>query len=1389
MSCIVPRTCTEIPEGDTGQESVPRSRTLDALRGTPAYVLLGDPGSGKTTSFEVEHQATADEAHLVSARNFITFDPGRHPEWRRKTLFIDGLDEVRAGGGDARGPLDRIRRRLDDLGRPPFRLSCREADWLGTNDRTRLAEVSPNAGLVVLRLDPLTDDDIQGILGSRVDVADPASFVRAAREKGVADFLANPQCLNLLADVVTDGKDWPGSRLDLFEDACRRMLREHNEEHVSTRSPLSEPAPDDLLTVAGRLCAVLLISGSSGHALDERSEDDDHPALDRCGREYTASGRQAMATKLFTAAGCGRFRPAHRHVAEFLGARHLAGLVRGEGQRGTAQPGGVPARRILALMTGRDGGVFTELRGLAAWLAAFCPALQSDLIERDPIGVACYGDAGSLSPGERVALLRSLGHRTGAMAKWLEQSLLDPSRAGLPARSLFAPDTAGLLRAVLADPRRDKAQQTFALFILRGLAQGTALAGMADTLLDVVRDDSRWPGVRRRALSAYLHNERGEADFKASLKLVLADLSAGRTSDPEEALLAALLSALYPGGLTASEVWEFLSESDTSSFGEYFSFWKAHLVNESPVEDLPIHLNVLIVRRDELQAALDSRGLQDLPANLLARGLEAHGDELEPGRLYDWLGTGLKADSRGDGVRRIRAWLEQRPAVQRAIWTEGLARCTALDDSAFRDSAGGIGRRLQGARQPEGFGAWCLEQAEAWVDRDRRVVEYFLQQAWNAAQGGGCPSEVSLHALEERARAHAVLNEIYRQIGERDRKARLEIERHERNHGHYREAEERRHEEWLDWVRGNEAALRDNRGVPALLHQLALAYFGHLIGAEGDEPWSRLHTLLRGDDSLEEAALRALREAIRRDDLPDVDEIVRLRDENQEHVLALPALASLAEIFRVAPSDVDTLSSEQLRRGLAYHYRTTGVHEPPWYGHVVRAHPAVAADVLVRTAAPALRATTQRVTGVHELARRSDHREVAKHASLPLLRAFPTRGNAEHVDLLDSLLWSALKYAGRDSLRHLIDDKAGQRSMNVIQRARWLAAGCVAWPNRYLKRLECFVGDQERRAGHVAAFFDVGASAVWEVDQWKGTDFHIQTSDNSWRNSVAGHLVEEMGANAIEVLVRITGHAQAAHAGVSRLIRCLADLRDGEASRALEALVSDAALHNWRDELVRARDDQQVLGRDAHRPQIAVEEVCRTLEDGPPANAGDLAALTADRLAEIVRGIRNDNANGWRPFWNEDAHRHTETPKHEDSCRDVLLTELRHWLPDDVDVQPEGRYANDKRADLRIAYRDFQIPVEIKKNGHPRLWSTVRDQLIARYTRDPATDGHGIYLVLWFGEAPGRRTPPPAIGARPDGPDALRQRLEEALTREEARKIAVCVIDVSAPAGSRAKGP
>ena len=74
----------------------------------------------------------------------------------------------------------------------------------------------------------------------------------------------------------------------------------------------------------------------------------------------------------------------------------------------------------------------------------------------------------------------------------------------------------------------------------------------------------------------------------------------------------------------------------------------------------------------------------------------------------------------------------------------------------------------------------------------------------------------------------------------------------------------------------------------------------------------------------------------------------------------------------------------------------------------------------------------------------------------------------------------------------------------------------------------------------------------------------------------------------------------------------------------------------------------------------------------------------------------------------------------------------------------------------------------------------MRDQLMAQYTTDPATDGYGIYLVLWFADPnkPASRHPD---GSRPSTPEELRRRLEQELTADQARKIAVIVMDVTKP--------
>ena len=57
------------PGGDEDRHAARgrQSRPLEEFRDTPAYVLLGDPGAGKTTAFESECEALGEEACKITA--------------------------------------------------------------------------------------------------------------------------------------------------------------------------------------------------------------------------------------------------------------------------------------------------------------------------------------------------------------------------------------------------------------------------------------------------------------------------------------------------------------------------------------------------------------------------------------------------------------------------------------------------------------------------------------------------------------------------------------------------------------------------------------------------------------------------------------------------------------------------------------------------------------------------------------------------------------------------------------------------------------------------------------------------------------------------------------------------------------------------------------------------------------------------------------------------------------------------------------------------------------------------------------------------------------------------------------------------------------------------
>lgn len=582
MPYFAQRTCTLINEDNSEDQSQSTSEPMSNFADKSAYVLIGEPGAGKTTAFECE--ADSHGGTYVTARDFLTFVD--KPEWQGTTLYIDGLDETRAGLTDGRTPLDQIRRKLHQLGCPQFRLSCRWADWFGSNDRKHLKDVSSDSQIAVLRLDPLSKQDIKDILCNNFGIEDTDGFIAAARERGIDALLKNPQTLGMLAEAVSEGK-WPETRKETFDLACQKLLTEVNDEHrIANPQNINF---EKLFDTAGRLCAVQILTGSAGYTLLGKAiPDEDYPTPEEVKSDAEGDVRHVLSTRLFAGSLEVRLVPTHRQISEFLAARYVARLI----------DEGLPLDRVLALITGFDGDVLSQFRVFIAWLAVHSKPSRKRISQIDPSGMIYIGDAQDYSIDEKRDIVKNLRR------EWHYNPSCSYSTRRLPGiGKIVTPELEETFREIMSGPDREHAHQSHVMTLLEMLADGEVLPGLSDLIQQIVRDDTWNQGVRCTALDVLIkQNEQDHLDASI-LEKILEDIKSELIFDPQDELLGIVLKALYPNTLSVAQVLQFLrSPKNTSSIGEYSRFWTSHVVEKSSSDQLIQFLDALVERIDDYKS-------------------------------------------------------------------------------------------------------------------------------------------------------------------------------------------------------------------------------------------------------------------------------------------------------------------------------------------------------------------------------------------------------------------------------------------------------------------------------------------------------------------------------------------------------------------------------------------------------------------------------------------------------------------------------------------------------------------------------------------------------------------------------------------------------------------
>jgi hypothetical protein len=1367
-SFFVARSCTVIIDEQRLTEP------LAAYRDRAAWVLLGDSGAGKTTAFKQEAMAVGGE--YITARDFCAIGPKEDgPE---QVLFIDGLDEMRVGAGDGNTALDQIRRRLKELKRPRFRLSCREADWLGASDAEALKQVSPDQQVIALHLNPLTEQDIADILKHKASVADAEEFVRQARQHGLEELLHNPQTLNLLVDAVAgNDQQWPQSRSQVYEMACQQLIREPNKAHRDVKKKANTISDVTWFDGAGYLCAVQLLAGVAGFALDDDAVSAEHVRLQDLANPDSLPLQGALATNLFQGAGDGQERriPIHRSVAEYLGARYIARAI---------DTRGLPIGRVIALMSGDDGGVVPDLRGLAAWLAWHCRTARAQLIECDALGVVLYGDVKQFPVEDKKLVLMAL-HDEAARYPWFRASEGAAHRFG----ALGGEDMMGTFMQMLAAPSRTDADQGFLLCILDAIRYGEPMPHLVASLASIIRDASYDPEIRLAAINARMHCKPHDDAYWIGL---VTAIQKGEIEDRDDELLGNLLQQLYPVIIPPEKILDFLSpQKNNSRLGEYFMFWLYKLPTITPKDKLPLLVAQIKQRKKMLEAFTPYQQLQSMIGEVLLNCLMVHGDTVTDGQLYAWLDVGIDSNrqcSRLDPAHAdlIREWLEQRPARYKAIL---MLSATFCNDNSFQLSNCPW---LYGANPPPDIVEWYLASA---AEKDGDVARFFFEQAVLELrrQGGQDYSlSASLEYLEPWLQEYPNFRQyleryVSRSIASSPPKSAIEIDKG-------KAALREKKKEWADHFIQHHASILDGSAPAGILYQLSLVYKGNVPGAHGTSPQERLRNFFDGDAEMVAAVLACFRRSLSRDDLPSVADIIKLAVQGQMYNVSAPCLIGMDEFYQADPMGAIALDDAILARLVAFRLSGDIDDDRAWFVAMLQARPELLAPVFVTYVLAMLRARKEWVTELDRLVNREGYAKLARIALPELLQGFPKQVTKNQLgNSLDPLLKGALRYLDHQALVQLIAKKIALKSLDDAQRVYWLACGLLIQPDLYEEKLIRTVGQSEARMADLAQFFEYRHR------------LHMPDPANLPVRTML-LLIELLAPDYSPEQAVFDGKVsrRTATAALMRtLINTLGADPSASATQALEDLLTLPKLASWHNTLRGALHAQRITRRKASFSPVGSVEVSRMLANLQPASAADLAALVFDHLRDIARKIRDGNTDDYIQYWNYypvDTKKSTpnpeNSPKHENICRDALLSDLeRRLLGLGIDAQPERPCADNNRSDIDISFntanpaKRINVPIEIKKDSHPDLWKAIHTQLIPCYVRDPGTAGQGIYLVFWFG---GKGMPLPPDAKRPKSAKELEERLRGLLTAQERYHIHVCVIDCALPPpgkGDSSKAP
>jgi len=1306
-------------------------------------VVLADAGMGKTELMKELAKSSHIKTKYLSASDLVQKSVKRLSIQPDETLLIDAFDEI-PSTKDSSG-IHSVLNKLAELDYPKFILTCRSIEWNNSNKNEIQNDYKE---ILTANLMNLAREDAQQFLQSKgLSAENVSQLITQLEENSLSSFYENPRNLALLTEIDFSVHPVPKTKAKLFELATEKLWQEVN---PKAQNALGRLYQEQIIECAGLIFAIYLLAGKQFiyKGMTGSTPDDAinlHSLTDLINSEALES---TVQSRLFQSVENNLFKPWHRSIAEYLGAKWLA----------KAMSSPIVKRHILSHLV-VDNGVIASLRGIFAWLPTFNPNLSEIVIKTDPYGLIEYGDTNYFSDTDSILLFDALEKLTIENPWFRKNSYWKKTKAGgLVSRSLLKK-----YKDILSNK---EGNFHFLTTVLEALQDADFIEELANDLFSITYDDDWYYSTRFGSLMLLHDNSliNTSANFThliergthSSLRLVFEYAKRygfGLITDEQ---VISLIMKSYSFKLSDPK----REDNFAPQNGSYYYF------SQYPIVRIPtllksIRKNILALNIDKYDYNHESvKDINDLIVTLIQRYISEGQQTLDSLIFYQSISIFNRFYTSSIGrefSEFFMDYFQKNPREKLQIQKYYLEQSSEHFNFYLFN---------QTSLSPLTPSNEDIEKLLLYV-QSQDVTEHTIDK-WKHLIDLYCGRDAISDELYLLALSYAQSNQLLAYLDGKKKPIVSEWEIKDKRRSLRRKLDERlRFQKFRNDLYPHQTELEAG-DVKFCNFPARTLLYKYTDIPDDLEDIDKVKHIFRS--SLTESAIKGF-EASLHNSVPAIPELMQ-NTYPIEPVLIAGIYCRLLrnESLNDLSDDVILVCAVALdyddRLGFRFHD-----NESPNVCEAIRDEiisRGLKKTVIDEFFVPQFQSDGALIQGIHWVYGK-DADELSIDTIVHLLNTYPKMHNQTKDKFIDTLInndelarISGLINANAENIVNNDDE-------DIEESDRWLSLLSIINEKSFLNYLRCYRYPK---------------SVFWQL---KETYHETRLTKNPKMSIRLMSWIAYRFSYPFPKTDMPTGvfsgnrHPHDASNFINFCLTEISNITTFEAQTELRKL-KNCVHSSYTVFITNLLAEQANNIRDANYQAPMLTDLLNIFQNRAPENCKDLKSLILELLAEIQSKVKSSELDSYKMFYEDGKSKNPKKPHGENYCRDRLVDLLKPYIePYQFRLDTEKDMPDDKRADLVCNSSEMQLPIEVKGQWHDDLWTAMNDQLGDLYLKEYQSQGQGIYLIFYFGESSTKK--PKKNGEyKPRNALELQQSLTACIKEEYKEGIDVFVIDLSVEA-------